>query len=44
MRNYKTCPAEYRRDYLAEVKGLAFKVLFSGVMISIFGFIFVVFN
>lgn len=44
MKNYKTCPAEYRRDYLAEVKGLIFKVLFSGVMIGIFGFIFVAFN
>lgn len=44
MNNYKTCPAEYRRDYLAEVKGLAFKVLFSGAVIGIFGFIFIVFN
>lgn len=44
MNNYKTCPTEYRRDYLAEVKGLAYKVLFSGLVIGIFGFIFVFFN
>ena len=44
MNNYKTCPAEYRRDYLAEIKGLAFKVLFSGAVIGILGFIFVAFN